>query len=310
MAKEAESGHTLREAGQHVKARSEHLKERYQGTSAEHLVRRLGAVDVVNRAMLFSAVLLLCFFPFLIVASALAGRSAASGLSRHLGLNHQAASYVGALFASSSATSNAVTGAGYVFFILGGIAAASAVQDLYERSFEVESRGMGDILRRLAWLAIVVGVSSLTSWAAPAVHRAGGPALVVLAAAPLLVMFWWFTAWFLLAGRIRWRAVLPTAIATTVFWIGMELVFFLTFSNMVIANHRKYGPIGVVFSLMSWLIAIGVVIVLGAVVGIVWRERGLHFRSALSRIRTPLRPRSPGSATRDRSPEHAHRCSD
>ena len=45
------------------------------------------------------------------------------------------------------------------------------------------------------------------------------------------------------------------------------------------------GPIGVVFALMSWLIAIGVVIILGAVAGIVWWERNLSFRTALKKLR-------------------------
>jgi len=39
------------------------VKERYEGSHAEHLVRRLGAMDVVNRGMLFAAILLLCFSP-------------------------------------------------------------------------------------------------------------------------------------------------------------------------------------------------------------------------------------------------------
>ena len=42
------------------------------------------------------------------------------------------------LFTSSTATSNAITGTAWVFFILGGIAAASAIQELYERAFELD----------------------------------------------------------------------------------------------------------------------------------------------------------------------------
>ena len=116
------------------------LEATYTGSSAEHLWNRLNALDFINKGMLFAAVLLLCFFPFIIVANALVGQSAVTGLVRHLGLNQEAARDVSDLFASSSATSNAVTGTAYLFFILGGIAAASAVQDLYERSFELEAR--------------------------------------------------------------------------------------------------------------------------------------------------------------------------
>ena len=101
----------------------------------------------------------------------------------------------------------------------------------------------------------------------------------------VLTGFWWFTIWFLLAGRISWRDLFPAAVATAVFWLGMEAVFSVIFSGMVTSYDKKYGLIGVVFALMSWLIAIGVVIILGAVAGIVWRERNLSFRPALKKLR-------------------------
>ena len=111
----------------------------------------------------------------------------------------------------------------------------------------------------------------------------------------VLTGFWWFTIWFLLAGRISWRALFPAAAATAVFWLGMEAVFSVIFSGMVTSDDTKFGPIGVVFALMSWLIAIGVVIILGAVAGIVWQERNLSFRAALKKLR---RDRSTPQTTR------------
>jgi len=209
----------------------------------------------------------------MIVADALAGRSAVVTLSRRLGLNHQASLDLSHLFASSTATSNAVTGLAYVFFILGGIAAATAVQDLYEKVFELEGRGMKDVLRRLLWLGVIVGGAFVSGWAGPSLHRAGGPVLLGLIGLIIFTLFWWFTMWFLLGGRVRWLDLFPSAIATAICWLGMEIVFKFIFSNDVISDDKKYGSIGVVFALMSWLIAIGVVIILGAVFGVVWRER-------------------------------------
>ena len=86
------------------------VEEKYAGDSAEYLWRRLESMDFLNRGMVCAATLLLCFFPFLIVVSALAGRSTVSGLARRLGLNQQAAADVGHLFTSSAATSATVTG--------------------------------------------------------------------------------------------------------------------------------------------------------------------------------------------------------
>ena len=98
-------------------------------------------MDVINRGMLFASVLLLCLSPFLIVLDALAGRSAVTQFSWRLGLNHQAAVDVSHLFAPTSSTTGAVTGASYVFFILAGIAAATALQNLYEDSLRRRGRG-------------------------------------------------------------------------------------------------------------------------------------------------------------------------
>ena len=90
---------------------------------------------------------------------------------------------------------------------------------------------------------------------------------------------------FLLGGRVSWRRLYPCAVATGAFFVGMLVVFSFTFSGMVITTTQKYGPIGTVFGLMSWLIAIGVVIILGAAVGLMWQDRGLSFRAAVRKQR-------------------------
>jgi membrane protein len=268
-----------------ARRRTEAARAKFAGSSAEHLWQRLDSMDFINRGMLFAATLLLCFFPFLIIVNALAGRSAAAGLARHLGLNQQAAADVSQLFTSSTATSSAITGTAWIFFILGGVAAATAIQQLYERAFELEARGMKDMLRRLIWLAVLVGSSALAGWAGPSLHHVGGPVLLGLIGLMGLTGFWWFSLWLLLGGRIPWKDLFPSAVATAVSWLGMEVVFSFTFSSEIITDDKKYGPIGVVFALMSWLIAIGVVIILGAVFGVVWRERGLSFSAAVKKLR-------------------------
>jgi len=109
-------------------------------------------------------------------------------------------------------------------------------------------------------------------WAAQWVRYAGP---LVLAVYGLLSFtgFWWFTMWFLLAGRIPWRTLFPPALVTGLFFVGMTAVFSVIFSGMVISYTDRYGPIGTVFALMSWMIAFGVVIFLGSAVGLVWQER-------------------------------------
>ena len=222
------------ESAHRLRRRADAIEQRFSGSGAGHLWGRLNAMDFITKAMTFAAVLLLCFFPFLIVLNALAGRSAVTTFSKRLGLSHEAAVDVSHLFASSTSTTHAVTGTAYVFFVLGGIAAATAVQELYERAFELEARGMKDMPRRILWLAVVIGGSLLASLVGPWLGNSGGPVLLVLVGFAALTLFWWFTMWLLLAGRLPWRALLPSAIATSVCWVGMEIVFSFIFSKDVI----------------------------------------------------------------------------
>jgi membrane protein len=194
------------------------------------------------------ATLLLCAVPFLLVAIALTGRSAVSALTVRLGLNQQAAADVGHLFTSSSATSNAVTGLSWAFFILAGIAAATAVQVLYLRVFGLDSRGLRDRLRAVIWLVLVVGWGAVATSVGPG-FRASSPVLWWIVNIPAFIGLWWFTMWFLLAGRVSWRRLFPCAVATGAFWLGIYAVFSVIFSGMVISYDQKYGPIGVVFGL-------------------------------------------------------------
>jgi len=166
-----------------------------------------------------------------------------------------------------------VTGFSYVFLLLGGIAGATAIQELYERVFDEKSRGLKDLPRRLVWLVAMVGAGSLAGWIQPWLHGAGGPLLVGVVALVSATGFWWFSMWLLLGGRRRWGELLPAALATGVCWFGMTLVFRMTLSDTITTDYKKYGDIGVVFAIMSLLIAIGVVLIIGAVFGEVWRER-------------------------------------
>ena len=119
---------------------------------------------------------------------------------------------------------------------------------------------------------LLVGWLFLSGLAGPRIRK-GGPAEFAVVGLVVFTLFWWFTMWLLLAGRIPWRRLLPCAVATGVFWLGMEEVFAVVFSGIITSDHNEYGPIGTVFALMSYLIAIGVVVTLGAVTGLVWQER-------------------------------------
>ena len=262
----------------------EAAEEKHSGSAAGELWHRLDTLDFMNQAMVLAGTLLLCVFPILIVASALAGTGAASSFSRRLGLNQQAAADLGHLFNPAGATDATVTAITIVLLAVFALAGASVVQQLYERIFDLDSRGVRDLLRRLIWAGLAAGWVYLTGLVEPSL-RAAGPVVVGIVILVAFTGFWWLAMRFLLDGRVPWRRLFPSAVATGLCWLGMVIVFHFTFSGMVISSYDRYGPIGIVFDLLSYALAVGVVIILGAVLGIVWHERGPSFRSGFAKLR-------------------------
>jgi membrane protein len=224
--------------------------------------------------MLFGAGLLVSLLPFVILLSAFASQRVDDDISLRLGLDRRAAGIVDHLFASAPATLNAATATSLVFLIAGMLAVASSLQQIYEKVFRQDHRGMRDAYRLVAWIAVLCAAVVAESLAERPVSSAAGGWLAPLVTVAIMTPFFWWTMHFLLADRIRWRTLLPSAIITGVFYgvLGEFSKFY--FSETIIADSKTYGTIGAIFGIMTWFIAIGAVIILGAVAGAVWEDRG------------------------------------
>ena len=227
--------------------------------------RRLRAVDFFASVTLFGAALLISVLPFLILLSSLANHQIDTDISRHIGLERQGARIVSQLFRSSPSHSWAAIVTGLAFAAAGTAAVTSSLQVIYERIFGQPHRGWKDLFRFITWVGVLFGVLVTDS-------VISGPARTAATPIGVAAFFWW-TMHFLLAGRVSWRFLLRPAIVTALLWIGLELFSAVYFSGQIVSDSRLYGPIGVVFTLMIWFIAIGAVIVLGAAAGATWAER-------------------------------------
>jgi membrane protein len=256
-----------------VRALAIAVRRRFEGSPAQTFTRHLAALDFTNTIVLFGAALLTSLLPFIILLSSLANHRIDNDLSRHIGLNTQGSRIVSQLFRASPAHSAGAIAAALIFAAAGTIAVAGSLQVIYERVFGQPHRGVRDILRFATWAGVLFGTLVAESVISGPVRAATGLAGEGLVTYAGVTAFFWWTMWFLLAGRVTWRRLLRPAITTALFWIGLELFSSVYFSGAIISDSRLYGTIGVVFSLMIWFIAIGAVIVLGAVAGATWNSR-------------------------------------
>jgi len=265
---------------------------RFDGSPVQVFLRQLGVLDFVNTSIIFGAALLMSVLPFIILLSSLANHRIDNDLSRHIGLDRQGALIVSQLFRSSPAHSAAGIVTALIFAAAGTIAVADSVQAIYERAFGQQHRGWKDVPRFAAWSGVLFGVLVAESVISEPVRAAVGPVGQGLVSYAGVAAFFCWTMHFLLAGRVHWRQLVRPAILTALFWMGLELFSAAYFSRTIISDSRLYGTIGVVFSLMIWFVAIGAVIMLGAVAGATWNQRkdrprptGRRFRHGTRRPR-------------------------
>ena len=281
-------------------------KQRIEGTPAKDLLSQLKDADLINEAMMFAALVLMVFFPFLITVAALGPlnqNGAADILVRKMGLSGEAATAVEALFRPNGGTS--VTGwtvMGVVWLVVGGVTLAASVQVIYQRAWALPSVGWHGFGAQLMWLALFVVFGGLQMGLGDVMtgSAVGQVCYGVLVFAGL-VLFIWVSGRLLTLGRVPWRQLRPTALFTAIGLTGLGVFSKLLFSPSIVSNNEEYGPIGVVFIILSWLIGIAVVITGGAIVGAWYVGADLSFVRGVRRL-LGRRDRQPGAGT-DQAPE-------
>ena len=249
-------------------------RDRYQGSLAQGIVTQLNALGFIDQIMLFGAGLLVSLLPFLILLSAFASNRVDDDIALRLGLNRQASGIMTHLLTSAPAALDVATATSLLFVTAGTLAVAGSLQQIYEKAFRQEHRGLRGGYRLLIWVvALCLVVAFETVAGRPVRDASAGAGLVELVTFAIWAPFFWWTMHFLLAGRVPWRRLLPSAIFTGAFYAGLGVFSKFYFSSTITADSRTYGTIGAILGILTWFVAIGAVIILGAVAGVVWDDR-------------------------------------
>jgi membrane protein len=189
-----------------------------------------------------------------------------------MGLNDEATRAVDALFKTSS-TSTAATVGAVAFLVLAVTATVAVIQKIWQTIWGLERLGYWhEIWQQVLWGFGAIAVSAAISYMQHEVNKVY-PLLAGLASLTLLAVFFWIGMHLLLAGRVPRRRLIVPSIVTAFFFLGLGAFSAAFLSDAIIANNKEYGPIGVVFIMMTWLLAVGVVFILGPIVGVALQER-------------------------------------
>jgi membrane protein len=271
-------------------------RRRYEGSAAQDFARHLSALDFGNQIVLFGASLLLSVLPIVILLSAFATTRIDDDIARNMSLNAKASQDISTLFTAAHVSFNISVLLALILSFAGTVGAALSIQQIYEKAFGHDHvHGVRGVLRCLTWVACVGGLVIADGVIRkPIEHSPGGSVVIRVLDFAFLTLFFWWTMHFLLAGREPWQRLRAAAVATALFSIGFGVFSSFYFSGSIISDDRLYGPIGIVFDVVTWFIAVGAVITLGAVTGVVWEARRRR-SSASSRVEIRERPDVPTS---------------
>lgn len=157
---------------------------------------------------------------------------------------------------------------GGLMVLLSATACSRAMQRLCQRAWSLpKASARVAAWRWIAWIATWLGMFAVQG------SLRNGFGLGLWLGVPLLLIaevgIWWWTQHLLLVARVPWRPLLPGALLT-----GAALTVVTSTASLYVPralNHslEKYGSLGAVFTLLSWLITLCVVATLCLTTGAV-----------------------------------------
>lgn len=239
------------------------------------LVQRSRELELMHRAMGFATLALVTVAPLLIVVAAAdpLGRGGFSlWLADGMGLSGRSARVLTDIVSPPHDVVSTTSVWGAFALAVFGVSFAGSVQNGYERIWNLPTGPWHRVWRQCAWLLV------LTAYLYQEVQTRGtlgGPSRIALSTATGILFFWWGQR-FLLGGQIRWRQLLPGAVATMMGLVGLRGFSVLVFTPLIVDQAISYGAVGVVLVVESWLIGVGFVVYGGAMFGHWISEHHLH----------------------------------
>ncbi len=255
----------------------EHTRAGLENRLIWQVWERMLEIEFVDRSVALAGKAFVSFFPLVIVVAAFMPSgirtSIFTTLTHRLGIEGSALTTAQQAFSSADDIRRATGALGLVLTFFFASSFTAAIQRVYLRAwrrppggaFSAYTRGMTWLVTVLAYMAILGGLS----------RHIGNDALIgayLIAALVMSTALWWFTAWFLLLGHVRWRVLLPTGMITGVALSLYALSASIWMPTVVTDNQAQFGLFGIALALTTWLSGAAICILVGACAGPVLAE--------------------------------------
>ncbi|MEU5396060.1 YhjD/YihY/BrkB family envelope integrity protein [Streptomyces tibetensis] len=257
------------------------------------LLSRLAGLNIVEGSVRLAAQAFLTALPLLMTVAAFAPDGMqdllADSLRAVLGMRGDTLDELRQAFSATGTTRNTAGAVSAVVTLVSATAFCRALQAVCERCWRlprapVRAAFWRWLLWLLVWLAYLL-------FQAPLREGFGAGTVTGLVLSLLSVtLLWWWSQHLLLGGRIGWRSLLPGAVLAGAGTVLLSLAARVLVPTAMERSLDEFGPLGPVFTFLSWLIAVFLVAVSGLALG--------EYVASTAWYRTAARSPAPGEADR------------
>jgi membrane protein len=247
------------------------LRERFERTLPGRLVERIVELRPIERGLALGSKLFTAVVPAAILFAGLLTSPDAvpDRIVDGLGLTGAGAAGIRQLFHAPPSTSTTAVGVvGILVLVYSLLSFARALQRLYEDAWRLPPLRTG-VVWGSVWLVTFAVYFSLATPFARLLARHGFTVSAFLVSLAGGAVLWSVTPAILLGRRVPLRALrrggFATAVLLTLFNVGSRIYV----PHSMTANITRYGLVGVVLTLLTWLFAFCLVLVASAAAGAV-----------------------------------------
>jgi len=238
---------------------------------------RMLEVEFLDRSVALAGKAFVSFFPLVIVVAAFVPDRIRSSIittvTARLGIQGDALTTAREAFASSDDIRKATGVLGLVLTIFFATSFTTALRRVYVRAWRrPPGTRAGAYWRGAAWLFVMLAYMALLGALRAALGDGLGVGLFAIASLAVTSGLWWFTAWFLLLGEVRVRALLPTGVITSIALTAFAVSATVWMPEVVTSNEAQFGFFGVALALVTWFSGAAICILIGACAGPVFAE--------------------------------------
>jgi membrane protein len=244
-------------------------------------------VSGFDRAIALASTALTALIPLAVVVGAILpsadGSGAANAIITRYGLTGGGADAVRKVLAPPTGASTGVSILGAFLLVIATLSFSRGAQRLFEQTWELKPLSVLNTLNDLVWIAGLVGYVAFSWWIRSLVDGGHVEVAANLALIPVSALFLAWSGRILTARRLGWPDLGPFAVMGAILLAIYNVAASAYVPHLFSVYASRYGVIGAVLAMISWLFAVMLVLVASAAIG---RETNEELR----RIRQGERP--------------------